>query len=173
MIIAIFLSFTRNFRSSLRTQCSKIWLSIQLFFCATGQMLNIFKRAKVFRFAYIEAVVRRCSVKKVFLEISQNSQENTCARVSFLIKLMTCNFIKKETRAQVVSCEFCRKFLRTPFFVEHFWWLLLYSYIAFLPSGAFFPFEMIDFIRNTFSEEAKFISISSKLSPPNYLLKYL
>ena len=28
-----------------------------------------------------EAVVRRCSVKKVFLEISQNSQENTCARV--------------------------------------------------------------------------------------------
>ena len=34
-----------------------------------------------------EAVVHRCSVKKVFLEISQNSQENTCARVSFLIKL--------------------------------------------------------------------------------------
>ena len=35
----------------------------------------------------LEAVVRRCSVKKVFLEISQNSQENTCVRVSFLIKL--------------------------------------------------------------------------------------
>ena len=35
----------------------------------------------------IEAVVQRCSVKKVFLEISQNSQENTCARVLFLIKL--------------------------------------------------------------------------------------
>ena len=30
-----------------------------------------------------EPVVRKCSVKKVFLEISQNSQENTCARVSF------------------------------------------------------------------------------------------
>ena len=27
------------------------------------------------------------SVKKVFLEILQNSQENTCARISFLIKL--------------------------------------------------------------------------------------
>ena len=38
-------------------------------------------------FLIIEAVVQRCSVKKVFLEISQNSQENTCARVSFLIKL--------------------------------------------------------------------------------------
>ena len=34
-----------------------------------------------------EAVAQRCSVKKMFLEISQNSQENTCARVSFLIKL--------------------------------------------------------------------------------------
>ena len=31
----------------------------------------------------LEAVAQRCSVKKVFLEISQNSQEN---RVSFLIK---------------------------------------------------------------------------------------
>ena len=28
-------------------------------------------------------------LKKVFLEISQNSQESTCARVSFLIKLQT------------------------------------------------------------------------------------
>ena len=31
-----------------------------------------------------EAVVRRCSVKKVLLEILLNSQENTCAKVSFL-----------------------------------------------------------------------------------------
>ena len=31
-----------------------------------------------------EAVARRCSVKKVFLEISKNSQEKTSARVSFL-----------------------------------------------------------------------------------------
>ena len=33
---------------------------------------------------YSEAVVRRCSIKKVFLEISQNSLENTYSRVSFL-----------------------------------------------------------------------------------------
>ena len=33
------------------------------------------------------AVVRRCSIKKLFLEISRNSQENTCAKISFLIKL--------------------------------------------------------------------------------------
>ena len=30
---------------------------------------------------------QRCSMKKLFLEISQNSQESTCARVSFSIKL--------------------------------------------------------------------------------------
>ena len=35
----------------------------------------------------LEAVLQRCSLKKVFLETSQNSQENTCAIVSFLIKL--------------------------------------------------------------------------------------
>ena len=34
-----------------------------------------------------EAVVWRCSAEKMFFEISQNSQENTCARVPFLIKL--------------------------------------------------------------------------------------
>ena len=49
-----------------------------------------------------KAVAQRCSVKKVFLLISENSQENTCARVSFL----SCNFIKKETLTQMFSCEF-------------------------------------------------------------------
>ena len=34
-----------------------------------------------------ETVVRKCSVREVFLEISPNSQENACVRVSFLIKL--------------------------------------------------------------------------------------
>ena len=61
-------------------------------------------------FQYLEAAAQRCSVKKVFLEILQNSQENTCARVSCLIKLQAsglkaCNFIKKETGRGV--CEFC------------------------------------------------------------------
>ena len=34
-----------------------------------------------------EELIWRCSAEKMALEISQNSQENTCARVSFLIKL--------------------------------------------------------------------------------------
>ena len=73
------------------------------------------------------------------LKVSQNSQENTCAKVSFLIKLhalgynfikketlaQTCNFIEKEALAQVFSCEFYEIF-RKIFFSEHLWWLLLY-----------------------------------------------
>ena len=57
-----------------------------------------------------EAVAKRCFVKKLFLKTSQNSQENTFARVSFLIELQasTYNFIKKETLTQVFSCEFCK-----------------------------------------------------------------
>ena len=35
----------------------------------------------------LEAVAQSCSAKKVFSEISQNSQKSTCARVSILIKL--------------------------------------------------------------------------------------
>ena len=55
-----------------------------------------------------EAVVQSCSVKKVFLEILHNSQENTCARVSFLIKLpQACNLIKKESLSTLFFCEFC------------------------------------------------------------------
>ena len=34
-----------------------------------------------------EPVIRKCSIKWLFLKISQTSQENTCAVVSFLIKL--------------------------------------------------------------------------------------
>ena len=45
--------------------------------------------------------------------ISQNLQENACARVSFIIKLHASGFIKKETLAQVFSCEFCEIFKNT------------------------------------------------------------
>ena len=41
----------------------------------------------IFEMLYRKAVTRGVLEKKVFLEISQNSQENTCDRVSFLIKL--------------------------------------------------------------------------------------
>ena len=62
---------------------------------------------KVTNMMSIEAAIRGVLWKKVFLKISQNSQENTCARASFLIKL-------------VFSCEFCEIFKNT-FFTEHLW----------------------------------------------------
>ena len=76
------------------------------------------------------AVVRMCPVEKVFLEIPQNSLENTFVRVYFLIKLQAYNFIKKETL--VFSCEFC-EIPKNTFFTEQFWWLNSCQ-IAFFPT---------------------------------------
>ena len=69
------------------------------------------KRLKVLPFVNVrknnlgplQAVFRRCSVKTLSLEIPQNVQKNTCARVSFLIKLQAeaCYFIRKDILAQV------------------------------------------------------------------------
>ena len=55
--------------------------------------------------------VQRCSVKQVFLEISQNSQENTCARLFF--NKIAC------LRPRWFPVNFV-KFTRTPFYIEHF-----------------------------------------------------
>ena len=96
----------------------------------------------LFKYLPSEVVVQRGSVKEVFLEILQNSQENTCARFSFLITFQALNvhkafrrrpgrllnvlrtfktykFTKKEALAQVLSYEFCKTskntfFNRTP-----------------------------------------------------------
>ena len=50
-----------------------------------------------------KAAFRRCSVKYLFWEYSQNSQENTCARV----------FIKRDILSEVFPVN-SAKFLRTP-----------------------------------------------------------
>ena len=62
------------------------------------------------------------SIKKVFLEILQNSQEKTRARVSFYRNCwpQVCDCIKKETLTQVFSCEFC-EISKNNFFTEHVW----------------------------------------------------
>ena len=76
-------------------------------------------------FSWTEAATRGVLCKKVFLEISQISQENTCVRVSFLIKLQASglhasNFVKNETLAHVFSCEFC-EISKNTFYTEHLW----------------------------------------------------
>ena len=79
---------------------------------------------------HAEEDVQRCSVKKVFLEISQNSQENTYARVSFFNKvasLRSTTLLKKRLWHRCFPVNFVR-FLRTPFFIEHLRWLLLHMF---------------------------------------------
>ena len=68
-----------------------------------GSLNTPLKFAIFLNSSVLEAFTRRCSIKKVFLEILQNSQESIYTRVSFLIKLQdsACNFIKNETGAQV------------------------------------------------------------------------
>ena len=58
--------------------------------------------------------------KKGVLKILQNSQENTWARVSFLIKLQDWGILAQ----MFFSCEFCEFFKKT-FFTEQLLWLLL------------------------------------------------
>ena len=55
------------------------------------ELLHIFISNSAYEYVCTPAMLRRkeqkqspeCSVKNVFIEISQNSLENTCARVSF------------------------------------------------------------------------------------------
>ena len=88
---------------------SKLFFLKRFFFSANTKML--FEQPFSFRSSY-----QRCCIKKTFLEISQNSQENTCARVPFSIK----NFNKKETLKQVFFREFC-EISKNTFFKEHLW----------------------------------------------------
>ena len=73
-----------------------------------------------------DAIARACSVKKVFLEISQNSKENTC-QIPFFNKvagLRPATLLKKRPWHRCFPVNLA-KFLRTPFPTEHPRWLLL------------------------------------------------
>ena len=62
--------------------------------------------------------ISRCSIKKVLWKILRNSQENNCARASFLIKLQTsgCEFRENCNNTifyiRTTASEFCTEFLR-------------------------------------------------------------
>ena len=87
------------------------------------------------------AAVQRCSIKKLFVEISQNSQENTCARASFLLKLQArpATLLKKRRWCRCFPVDFV-KFRTKPFYTERFWWLLLEStiFLALMQFNSFF-----------------------------------
>ena len=90
----------------------------------------------------LEAVFRRSSIKKVFLKISQNLQENTCSRQKQpfrgVLEKRCSDMQQFYRRIPLPKCDFNKVakhrcfsetfaiFLRTPFFKDHLWWLLLY-----------------------------------------------
>ena len=83
------------------------------------------------QFMSSEAVVRRRSIKKVFLEISQNPQENTCVRVLFFNKVTgvsPATLLKKRLwhrRFPVNFVKFLKHhFYRTP--LDDCFWTYLY-----------------------------------------------
>ena len=72
-----------------------------------------------------EALAQRCSVKKIFLEISQNSHEIICVHQSTFFDKVD-NFIKKET----YTGEFC-EISQNTFFTEHLWATASFSICSF------------------------------------------
>ena len=109
----------------------------------------------------LEAVTRGDLYKKVFLKFSQNSQENTCARASFLIKLQAeiCNLISKETLAQLLSCEFCEIFKNTFFYRKPLDDCLCITYGKILLIAATIFFNQIDKNHNETDVENENISL--------------
>ena len=68
-----------------------------------------------------EAVVQRCSVKNVFLKISQNFHKKHLCQSLFFNKvadLRSATLLKKRLWHRCLSVDFA-KFLRTPFLAEH------------------------------------------------------
>ena len=95
-----------NKQNGIKNMCECVWV-LMLHKCSICQQSSL----------------RSCFIKKVILKISQHLQENTCAGVSFLIKLQpeACNFIKKETLPRVFPCECCEIF-KNAIFIAHIWW---------------------------------------------------
>ena len=97
----------RNIRQGLRYK--EFIVPINVYFTSRVKIMRLLQKLTII---FPEAIVQRCPT------IAQNSQENTCTRVSFLIKLQASglHLYKKETLAQVFSCEFCEIFKNTFFY---------------------------------------------------------
>ena len=102
----------------------------------------------------------------MFLEISKNSKENTCARTSLLIKfrpnkvavLKHTALLKKGLWHRSFPVNF-EKFPRTPFLVEHLCWLLLGSFLGCQSMWYFSRNTIISRINNIFLGDAGNITL--------------
>ena len=85
-------------------------------------VMGLFPIQNSYKLGCQKAVAQRCSAKKVFSKISQNSQENTRVRASFFLRPAA--LLKKRLWHRCFPRDFT-KFLRTPSPTEHLRWLLL------------------------------------------------
>ena len=93
-----------NIRSKIGQYSLQIYQQMSILSTEKYQMIKQVFLQTMFR---TEAVAQRCSVKKVLLKISQNSQENTCARASFLIKLQASGlqiYLKRDSGTGTFPC---------------------------------------------------------------------
>ena len=107
----------------LSTKLSPVVAEISFKFIEWCENFSIFQqKSKVYQSGSNH---RWCSVKKVFLEISQNLQKNTCDfKETEASCLRPATLFKKGLWHRCFPVNFV-KFLKTPFLTEHLWWLLL------------------------------------------------
>ena len=95
--------------------------TLSLNFIITAASLHHYASTKIFvKYLFLFLLIclgdrsshHRCSIKKVFLKISQISQENTTLESLFnkVEGLKVFNFIKKETPPRLFFCEYCEIF---------------------------------------------------------------
>ena len=91
-----------------------------------------------------KAVVRRCSVKKVLLKIWQNSQESTCARVSFLKRRLWHGCFPANFAKLLRTLFFCRTVLVAAY--KLFYQGMKLSILIFLICYAWFDLIWFDLV---------------------------
>ena len=111
-----------------------------------GKIAIFFFEALIFRSSH-----RRCSIKKGVL---RNFAKFTGKH---LFQSLFFNKVKKETLAQLFSCEFCKTFKNT-FLTEHVWTAALQAYKAFLSEKLLSNFQS----RMKFYENSKISQSSHK-----------
>ena len=104
-------------------------------------------------------------MKKGALINCTNSQENTCARASFLINSQAwgLQLYLKKTLAHAFSCEFC-EISKNILFIEHLW-MTASDFIC----GVFFIFSIIKNFRH---EKRRFVRKKSTSGKPAKSLYY-
>ena len=90
-----------------------------------GALLRVVHNTNHFYFLGRRNIHKRCSIRKAVLKnFVKFTGKHLCQSFFFNkvadLRPKACNFIKKETLAQMLSCEFCKIFKNT-FFTEHLW----------------------------------------------------